>query len=324
VGETGTGDQQAHDPAQRPGRPCLLEHRHIEDVHRGLQGRGGEQCRHRHRVRRLRRPRRILVRVGQQRLGEPRSDIGLPPHTCRPQHVDRDPRDHGRQERPDRRGHARGRLVTQPGLLDGVLRLTHAAQDPVGDRLQHGVAAPQADSACREAEVEGGAVLATGAAVGGNEPERFGTQQVGGVRGGWKRELARHAVAVAARSGSVPGVAHCRHGRVGDRSQRGVGEDRALVVDGEPGRTSQRRHGEPAAPDSQLGRHLVAVVQQQPVRFHSPHPCPAESLHAQPGERAAHVLAGPRTEPSAGIARRHQPHPHVRAALGQLQPSPGR
>ncbi len=54
-----------------------------------------QQGRHRHRIRQLRRPRRILIGVGEQRLGEPLPDVRLPPDTRRPQHIDRDPRDHG-------------------------------------------------------------------------------------------------------------------------------------------------------------------------------------------------------------------------------------
>ena len=60
----------------------------------------------------------------------------LPPDPRRAQHVDRDPGHHGREERLGRRGLGRGGLVAQPGLLDRVLGLAHAAQDPVGDREQ--------------------------------------------------------------------------------------------------------------------------------------------------------------------------------------------
>ena len=95
-----------------------------------------QQGRHRHRVRQLRRPLRILVGVGEQRLGEPLPDVRLPPDARRAQHVDRNPRDHGREEGLGRRGLGRGGLVAQPGLLDRVLCLGHAAEDPVGDREQ--------------------------------------------------------------------------------------------------------------------------------------------------------------------------------------------
>ena len=95
-----------------------------------------QQGRHRHRVGQLRRPLRILVGVGEQRLGEPRPDIGLPPDAGRAQHVDRDPGHRGRQEGLGRRRLCRGGLVAQPGLLDRVLGLGHAAEDPVRDREQ--------------------------------------------------------------------------------------------------------------------------------------------------------------------------------------------
>jgi hypothetical protein len=95
-----------------------------------------QQRRHGQRVSQFRRPRRIFIRVGQERLREPRPGIGLPPDAGRSQHVDGDPGDHGREEGPGRRGLGRRRLVAQPGLLDRVLRLAHAAEDAVGDREQ--------------------------------------------------------------------------------------------------------------------------------------------------------------------------------------------
>ena len=62
-----------------------------------------QQRRHRHRVGQLRRPLRVLVGVGEQRLGEPRPDVLLPPDAGRAQHVDRDPGHHGREEGLGRR-----------------------------------------------------------------------------------------------------------------------------------------------------------------------------------------------------------------------------
>ncbi len=102
----------------------------------GLSRSSSKQGRHRHRVGQLRRPRGILIGVGDQRLGEPLPDVGLPPDAGRAQHVDRDPGHHGREEGLGRRGLCRGGLVAQPGLLDRVLGLAHAAEDPVGDREQ--------------------------------------------------------------------------------------------------------------------------------------------------------------------------------------------
>ena len=58
-----------------------------------------QQRRHRHRVGELRGALRVLVRIGQQRLGEPRPDVRLPLDPGRAQDVDRDPRDHGREVR---------------------------------------------------------------------------------------------------------------------------------------------------------------------------------------------------------------------------------
>jgi transketolase len=95
-----------------------------------------QQGRHRHRVGQLRRALRVLVGVGEQRLGEPRPGVLLPPDAGRAQHVDRDPGHHGGEEGLDRRGLYRGGLVAQPGLLDRVLCFGHAAEDPVGDREQ--------------------------------------------------------------------------------------------------------------------------------------------------------------------------------------------
>ena len=97
-----------------------------------------QQGRHRHRVRQLRRPLRVLVGVREQRLGQPLPDVGLPAYAGRAQHVDRDPGDHGGEEGLRRPRLRRGGLVAQPGLLDRVLRLGHAAEDPVGDREQEG------------------------------------------------------------------------------------------------------------------------------------------------------------------------------------------
>ncbi len=95
-----------------------------------------QQGRHRHRVGQLGRALRVLVGVGEQRLGEPLSDVLLPPDAGRAQHVDRDPGHHGREEGLGRSGLRRGGLVAQPGFLDRVLGLAHAAEDPVGDREQ--------------------------------------------------------------------------------------------------------------------------------------------------------------------------------------------
>ncbi len=88
---------------------------------------------HRDGVGQLGGPLGILVRIRHERLGEPRPDIRLPPHARRAQHVDRDAGDHGREERLHGCRLGLGRRVSEPGLLHGVLRLAHAAEDPVGD-----------------------------------------------------------------------------------------------------------------------------------------------------------------------------------------------
>ena len=72
------------------------EDRALERAEPFEQHQGG----HRHRVRQLCRPFRVLVRVGEQRLRKPLPDVLLTTHACRPEDIDRDPRDHRREERP--------------------------------------------------------------------------------------------------------------------------------------------------------------------------------------------------------------------------------
>ena len=127
-------------PANGTGNLIEPEPEHLpEHKHRPFQ-RGQpfeqQQDRHGHRIRQLRRPRRVRIRVGEQRLREPLPDVLLAPDPRRAQHIDRNPSDHGGEEGPGRCGLGRGGLVSHPGLLDRVLRLGHTAQDSVGDREQ--------------------------------------------------------------------------------------------------------------------------------------------------------------------------------------------
>jgi hypothetical protein len=89
------------------------------------------------RVGHLRLPRRILRRVGDERLGQPLAHVALAPRPRRAQLVDPEPRDHGREVRARRLDPLAclERVVdAEVGLLHHVLRLAHAAQHPVGDR----------------------------------------------------------------------------------------------------------------------------------------------------------------------------------------------
>ena len=69
-----------------------------------------------------------------QRLGQPRADVGLAAHARRAQDVDRQPRRDRRQERRARSRRAGGRGAAQVRLLHDVLGLGDAAEHPVGDR----------------------------------------------------------------------------------------------------------------------------------------------------------------------------------------------
>jgi hypothetical protein len=64
----------------------------------GLKALEQQQSRRRHRVGHLRRPLWVLIRVGEQWLGEPPPDVRLPPDAGRPQDIDRDPGEYGREE----------------------------------------------------------------------------------------------------------------------------------------------------------------------------------------------------------------------------------
>ena len=83
--------------------------------------------------------RRAGVRGSEQRLRQPRPDVGLAFHARGPQFVDRKAGDDGCQERLRRRdllaGAARA-LEAQKSLLNEVLGVADAAEHPVGDREQ--------------------------------------------------------------------------------------------------------------------------------------------------------------------------------------------
>jgi hypothetical protein len=75
----------------------------------------------------------LVVGGGDQRLGQPRADVGLPLGRRRGQQVEADPPD-DRREPGARVAHLRPvRGPAQPGLLHGVLGVGHAAGDPVPD-----------------------------------------------------------------------------------------------------------------------------------------------------------------------------------------------
>ena len=87
---------------------------------------------------------RFFLSYVQRQVFDP---VGVTDATCAPvRHamlmypppgaVDRDPGDHRREESLGRGGLCRGDRVAQPGFLDRVLGLAHAAEDPAGDREQ--------------------------------------------------------------------------------------------------------------------------------------------------------------------------------------------
>ena len=122
LGDLGEGEVErlAQDEHAAFGRGELLQHVQGGDGHRLAQLERVEWTEHR--------------RVGQRRLGEPRTDIALPGHARRGQLVEGETRDH--------RGEEGGRLTDlrvldpQPShhrLRHDVLGVPHAAEQPVGD-----------------------------------------------------------------------------------------------------------------------------------------------------------------------------------------------
>jgi hypothetical protein len=75
-------------------------------------------------------------RLGHERLGQPRPDVGLAPHARRAQVVDRQARHDRRQERLRRLDLVTAPQQPQVRLLDEILCLADATDHPVGEREQ--------------------------------------------------------------------------------------------------------------------------------------------------------------------------------------------
>jgi hypothetical protein len=79
------------------------------------------------------------VLAARDRLGHALAERLLTPGRARPQHVQAHPRDDGRQPASEVLDAVRsGTAEPEPGFLDGVVRLAHGTEHPVGHRPEVG------------------------------------------------------------------------------------------------------------------------------------------------------------------------------------------